>query len=131
MTMFEEKYLCLGVCGLVAQVVTIGVTIYYYRQLVRNDNRRSQEVEDNRITSWCIDYFRRNGNSQGELLKAGRFARSRYPNNTRLIIIAIDTLITTGELKGAKTVAAFLGLVKDDTSEHKWPNSYDEAMNWK
>jgi hypothetical protein len=128
MSTFEEKYLCLVVWGLVGQIVTIGVTIYYYRQLVRNDNRRSQEIEENRIVSWCIDYFRRNGNSHGELQKAGRFVRSRYPNNTRLIIIAIDTLITTGELNGAKTVAAFLNLVTDDKSEHKWPNSYDEAM---
>ncbi|MBI2519312.1 MAG: hypothetical protein HYV97_02795 [Bdellovibrio sp.] len=121
MTFFEKQYL-------VTQYGLLVATIFFYWQLVRNDNRRDRRAIDAEIKHWCKCVFR-SVDSPGALQRAGQTVRSRFPNSINLILIAYEELQVEAPLQHRPVLYKFLQAMEGIESG-KWPSAV-EAMSGK
>lgn len=120
MSSFEIQYLVTQYGLLLGQLGIIGVTVYFYRKLVANDNLREERARADHIKHICKCLFRTGKNSPGEMQRAGQTARERYPGDMDLILIAYDELRVEEPTLKLDSLSDFLGLM-NLCEDGMWP----------
>ncbi len=114
MSSFETQYL-------VTQYGLLAATVFFYYQLVRNDNRRDKRLVEAEIKHWCKCVFRQ-VDSPGALQRAGEKTRKRFPDKNNLILIAYEELFVEEPSRERPVLYRFLEAM-EGVEPGKWPSS--------
>jgi len=128
MTDFETKYLFTQYSLLIVQVVLVGVTVFFYRKLVLNDNQRERRAIEAEIKHWCKCVFR-GVDSPGALQRAGETTRKRFPQNVNLILRAYEEFSVEEPSPDRPVLYKFLEAM-EGVESGKWP-LWGDAMRGK
>lgn len=123
MSVFETKYLYTQYGLIISQTLLLLITIFFYRQLVYNDNQREKRAIENTIKHWCKCVFK-SVDSPGALQRAGSKCRNRFPNHINLILIAYDELSVEHPSRDTPALYKFLESM-EGIEKGKWPSSAD------
>ncbi len=129
MSSFEIQYLFTQYGLLLSGVCLLIATVYFYRQLVKNDNERNRRALETDIKRWCKTVLMTGKDSPGALQRAGSNARERYPQRINLILEAYEDLLTERPELGLPALYKFLESM-DGNEPGKWP-SWGDAMSGK